>query len=151
MKGLEFLKLRPGHEGSLGDLFEVLGDDTVSRFFHPHPFTREEAGKRCRHEGGDLYYAISDGERFLGYGMLRGWDEGYEIPSLGIALHPEAQGKGLGRSFMHFLHAAARLRGAKRVRLKVYPENKAAVKLYESLGYRYPETSEGQLVGLLDL
>ncbi|HEX9191004.1 MAG TPA: GNAT family N-acetyltransferase [Candidatus Deferrimicrobiaceae bacterium] len=151
MKGLEFFLLRPEHEGLLGNLFEVLGDDTISRFFHPHLFTREEAGKRCRYGGGDLYYAIADGERFLGYGMLRGWDEGYEIPSLGIALHPEAQGKGLGRSFMHFLHAAARLRGAKRIRLKVHPENKAAVKLYESLGYRYPETSEGQLVGFLDL
>jgi len=98
-----------------------------------------------------LYYVAVASDRVLGYGILRGWDEGYQIPSLGIAFLPDARGKGLGRLFMTFLHAAARLRGAKRIRLKVYPDNTVAVKLYEDMGYRYTETSEGQLVGYMDL
>jgi len=46
--------------------------------------------------------------------MLRGWDEGYETPSLGIAVHPDARGLGLARTFMGFLHAAASFQGAAR-------------------------------------
>lgn len=151
MGALEIRKLCPELEAPLADLFETLHREGQARFFHPHPFTREEAGRRCRHSGKDLYYAMLDGDEILGYGILRGWDEGFEVPSLGIALRPGVQGKGLGRFFMNFLHAAARWNGAKRIRLKVYPGNTAAVKLYESLGYRYSETSEGQLVGFLEL
>ncbi len=57
----------------------------------------------------------------VAYGMLRGWDEGYETPSLGIAVHSEWQARGVGRRMMEHLHQVARVRGAKRIRLKVYP------------------------------
>jgi acetyltransferase-like isoleucine patch superfamily enzyme len=35
--------------------------------------------------------------------MLRGWDEGCEVPSLGIAVRTSAQGRGLGRLMMAHL------------------------------------------------
>lgn len=148
---MEIRKLCPELEPALAEFFAVLESSGIGRTFHPHPFTAEEAGRRCAYDGADLYYVVTTRGRVLGYGMLRGWDEGYEIPSLGIALSPEAQGKGLGKLFMLFLHAAARYAGAKKIRLKVYPGNSVAVKLYESLGYRYEGMSEGQLVGFVDL
>ena len=53
---------------------------------------------------------------------------------------------------MHFLHAAARTRGATQVRLKVYHENVPAGGLYESLGYRFqPTAAPGELLGTLSL
>jgi ribosomal protein S18 acetylase RimI-like enzyme len=82
--------------------------------------------------------------------MLRGWDEGYEVPSLGIAVLASARGTGLGRTFMQFLHSAARLQGAPRVRLKVYPENAAAWRLYESLGYCFEPGADHQLLGIYE-
>ena len=52
---------------------------------------------------------------------------------------------------MHFLHAAARRRGAEKVRLKVKMNNSRAVNLYQGLGYKF-ESQEGPfLVGFLDL
>ena len=126
----------------------VSGDD---QFFHPHPFTAEEARRRAAYQGGDLYYVLVQGERILGYGMLRGWDEGYAIPSLGIIIAREARGTGLGALLMRFLHAAARSQGAERIRLKVYPDNAAAVALYQKLGYRFEAQESQQLVGYLDL
>jgi ribosomal protein S18 acetylase RimI-like enzyme len=87
----------------------------------------------------------------IAYGMLRGWDEGYDVPSLGIVVAPAFRGQGYGRSLMHFLHAAAKARGAPAIRLKVYPENSTAVALYQSLGYVFGAKEGGQLVGLLDL
>lgn len=147
---LEFRMLTPELEGALTDFFLDLAASETSKYFHPHPFTAEEARKLCRRKGEDLYYAAIVGGRILGYGMLRGWDEGYEVPSLGIALRPGDRGIGLGRSFMVFLHAAARFRRAKRIRLKVYPDNASAVNLYKSLGYHFGDASAGQLVGYID-
>ena len=82
MDALEFRALEPELGGALAGLFGALvaSGDTVR--FHPHPFTAEEAEARARYSGRDLYYvAVADG-RALAYGMLRGWDEGYAVPSL---------------------------------------------------------------------
>lgn len=147
----ECRRLSPEWEGPLAEFFRLLRETGDNDYFHPHPFDDEEAEKRAHYTGKDLYYILVEGERVLGYGMLRGWDEGYEIPSLGIAVRPSARGTGLGLAFMHFLHAAARRLGAERVRLKVHPGNAKAVKLYEELGYSFGSEEAEQLVGIVDL
>lgn len=148
---LECVLLSPQWTKPLAEFFQALREAGDDAEFHPHPFTCEEAARRCQYSGRDLYYILVDQERVLAYGMLRGWEEGYEIPSLGIAVHPRELGKGLGRLLMEFLHAAARYRGARTIRLKVYPRNVRAVRLYESLGYVFRGEEAGQLVGFLDL
>lgn len=148
---LEFVRLGVVHEGALAEFFAELvrrGDD---RWFHPHPFTADQASSLAAYAGQDLYCAAVDGGQVAAYGMLRGWDEGYAVPSLGIAVAAAHRGQGLGRPFMHYLHAVARLRGAARVRLKVYPHNVPARRLYESLGYCFQEAGDGQLLGILEL
>lgn len=147
---LEFRGLGPDLEEGLAAFFEALRSHGDEEVFHPHPLTPEEARHRCHYRGQDLYYAATDGGRVLGYGLLRGWDEGYAVPSLGIAVAPGCRGLGLARSFMAFLHAAARMRGARSIRLKVYAANTPARNLYQSLGYRYEPLPEGELLGLLE-
>jgi ribosomal-protein-alanine N-acetyltransferase len=120
-------------------------------FFHPHAFTNDAVEKITQTVRNDLYYILADGEDVLGYGMLRGWDEGYEIPSLGIAIHPQARAIGLGRVFMQFLSAAAKRKCERKIRLRVKAGNIRAVKLYESLGYVLGSEEDGYLVGFLDL
>jgi ribosomal protein S18 acetylase RimI-like enzyme len=148
---LEFLKLTPEWEGPLADFFHALRGAGDESNFHPHPLDAGSANKLTSYTGRDLYYIAVAGGRVLGYGMLRGWDEGYAIPSLGIAIHPDARGKGLGKALMGFLHCAARQKGANRIRLKVYPQNTASLNLYGSLGYKFETSDGGQLVGYLDL
>ena len=148
---LECVRLAPRWQGSLAEFFRALVAAGDEREFHPHPLTPEEAGRLCRSAGHDLYYILVDGERVLAYGMLRGWDEGYEVPSLGIAVHPGERSRGLARVLMEFLHAAARRRGSTRVRLKVYSHNETALRLYRRLGYVFHAEERGQLVGYLDL
>ena len=147
---IEVRRLSPEWVDALAEFFRALEETENFKHFHPHPLTAHEAVRRCRYQGNDLYYVLVEERRILGYGMLRGWDEGYETPSLGIAIHPSERNKGLGKIFMHFLHAAAMRKGAKRVRLKVYPNNIAAIKLYEGLGYRFTGQENGQMVGVLD-
>lgn len=148
---LEFRPISPDLEESLAGFFVEFAGTGDTRQFHPHEFSAEEARCRAQYDGKDLYYVALCNGQVLAYGMLRGWDEGYKVPSLGIALHPVARGTGLARAFMHFLHAAAKARGASSVRLKVYPENVKAVRLYKSLGYTFEKQEAGQLVGLLVL
>lgn len=104
------------------------------RFFHPHPFSREAIEPLV--ESRDEYWLFVKGEAVVGYGMLRGWEEGYAIPSLGIAVADTHRGHGHGERIMHFLHGRAGERGATRVRLTVEAENHAARALYRKLGYR---------------
>jgi ribosomal-protein-alanine N-acetyltransferase len=149
LSALEFAPLAPSHLSGLKALFASLVSRGDDHFFHPHPFTDDEAERLVRLRTKDLYAVASRGDTVLAYGMLRGWDEGYSVPSLGIALHPEARGSGLARAFMHYLHACARDRGAPSIRLKVYPDNTSAKSLYGSLGYQFQPTAGEQLLGVL--
>ncbi len=151
MPPLEVRRLSPEWIKSLGAFFRDLREAGDEAYFHPHPLTDEQADALGYYQGLDLYYVMVQGDRVLGYGLLRGWDEGYQIPSLGIAIHPSARGRKLGLALMHFLHAAARQAGAAKVRLKVYSSNIAARRLYETIGYRFDSGEAGQLVGVLDL
>jgi len=133
----------------LTELFEALVANGDERWFHPHPLTEEEAENLCNYHGHNVYRVLTEDGLVLAYGMLRGFDEEYEVPSLGLAVHPQVRREGLGRMLMQELHKYARLRGARRVRLKVYPDNIAAIKLYESFGYEFEPEPEGEeLVGI---
>jgi ribosomal protein S18 acetylase RimI-like enzyme len=92
-----------------------------------------------------------DGERVLAYGMLRGWDEGFEVPSLGIAVAPSERCGGLGELLMSFLETVARRRCAPRLRLTVHSENDAAISLFLKRGYVFEPAVGERLVGYLEL
>src|SRR5262245_56609662 len=123
MAHLQFVQVGPEHVAGLARFFHDLDAAGDTRYFHPHPFTAEEARRITEYRGADLYALAVQGDEVLAYGMLRGWADGYEIPSLGIAVHPRGRGTGLARCFMAYLHTAARFRGARQVRLKAYPDN----------------------------
>jgi [ribosomal protein S18]-alanine N-acetyltransferase len=145
---LEYRRPAPELEPQIAEFFRHIHETGEAERFHPHPFTPEAARERCRYAGRDVYFVAVAGGNVLAYGMLRGWDEGYSVPSLGIAVHASARGLGLGRALMLYLHAEAARRGAERIRLKVYPDNATAVALYRSLGYVFADALEhGQLVG----
>jgi ribosomal protein S18 acetylase RimI-like enzyme len=147
---VEWRRVTPALEIPLAEFFSSIGE-ADARWFHPHPFDAAEARKIAAYSGKDLYFVLVDGNRVLSYGMLRGWDEGFTIPSLGIIVAAEARGKGVARLTMQLLHFAARRRGAPKIRLKVYEGNVQAVALYRSLGYQFANKEAEQVVGFLDL
>lgn len=150
---LEIVELTPKWELRLGSFLRALEKNGEDSFFRPHLATRTTIRKLAARTGKDVYCLLVESERVLGYGLLRGWDEGYEIPSLGIAIHPSARKGGLGSLLMHFLHASAFRRGAKKVRLRVRKKNSKAIKLYTDLGYVLKTQNDDHeyLVGFKDL
>jgi len=123
------------------------------RNFHPHPFTENEARRIAHYAGHDLYFVASACDETVGYGMLRGWDAGFDTPSIGIYIRKEKRGAGIGKLFMSHMHAAAAERGSRAIRIKVHPHNRQAHKMYERMGYEFRDTLEpdGQLLGILQL
>ncbi|MFQ6084054.1 MAG: ribosomal protein S18-alanine N-acetyltransferase [Candidatus Aminicenantia bacterium] len=53
-----------------------------------------------------------------------------------IALHPEFRRKGIGESVLKFILNKIKKEGARMVTLEVRPSNKAAISLYQKLGFR---------------
>jgi [ribosomal protein S18]-alanine N-acetyltransferase len=148
---LEIRIVAPEWEQPLADFFAVIRL-SGERYFHPHPFTDDVAIMLAQYSGKDLYYVLVNEKTVLAYGLLRGWEQGHDIPSLGIVVHPEARGLNLGEAMMHFLHVAARRKGAYQVRLRVYGDNIPARRLYAKMGYRFDSAEmEGQLAGTFDL
>jgi len=159
---LKFRSARPTDATGLGEVFAALATAGDDRLFHPHPLTQVAASDICRamsqhgDRPADEYHVAIDHDGhaepcIVAYGILRGWSEGFAIPSLGIAVHPDHRGCGIARKVMEHLHAVAAARGADTVRLKVYIHNTAAIHLYESLGYDLRPHSETELLGLLSL
>lgn len=132
---------------ALADLFAALD----ATHFHPHPLTRAEAERIASYRGQDVYLTLADEGRLVAYGMLRGWDEGYAVPSLGIAVRADCYGRGYGRTMMAVLHDVARERGATTIRLRVHPDNPRAIRLYRSLGYVDAGEERGERLMLLRL
>jgi ribosomal-protein-alanine N-acetyltransferase len=149
---MEIRPIGPEDIEPLTKFFYLLAQYDLTKFFHPHPLTARHARVIANYSGKDLYIGVIEGRNILGYGLLRGWDSGYKIPSLGIVIHPAAQGQGVGRLLMNFLHVTALRRGANKVRLRVYPDNQSAIGLYRAMGYKLtPEGDRANLIGTLTL
>jgi len=74
------------------------------------------------------------------------WQLPFDVPVVALhilAVHPDCQGKGVGRALMAYAETIARECGALAVRLDTHEGNLPACRLYESCGY--------SMRGLVDL
>jgi ribosomal protein S18 acetylase RimI-like enzyme len=69
-------------------------------------------------------------------GAARLLREGDRAGVYGFVIHPELQGRGIGRDVLHRLCRTARAGGAAVVHLEVATDNDRALNLYTSLGFR---------------
>ncbi|SDW14695.1 GNAT family N-acetyltransferase [Paenibacillus sp. CF384] len=80
---------------------------------------------------GAVWYRLFD-ESDKGYGFVDP-----DTPELGVAILPDARGQGVGLVLMNEIMQQARADGYKALSLSVDPDNQAAVRLYEKLGFEY--------------
>ena len=146
-KKLEFKRIIPEMDASLAFFFKQIIAEGDDKIFHPHAFDDETASKIAGSMGMDQYLVVMLDDKIVGYGMLRGWDEGYEIPSLGMIIHKSMRGHGIGMAFIIYLHSVAIVCGAKAVRLSVYESNDKAIRLYKKVGYSFSSQGDGKLIG----
>jgi ribosomal protein S18 acetylase RimI-like enzyme len=119
----------------LEELFERNAITTVTSMFDPFELSAERARAIATGTQRDRYYVAVRGARLIGFSMLRGFDDGFEVPSFGIFVDHESQGLGLGRRLTAWTIEQARRLACPAVRLSLYASNERAFSLYRSLGF----------------
>ena len=138
---------------SVETFFKAIDHERYRRHFSPHPFTEEEAERVCHYSGRDRYLGVFlvPGDDMVGYGMLRGLDEGYEVPSVGVCIEEAHQGEGLGRMLLSHLLDLCVKQGANRAMAKVNRDNSASRAMFERARFAFEDFSPEFLVGYLEL
>jgi ribosomal protein S18 acetylase RimI-like enzyme len=111
----------------------------VTGHFHPFPMTADSADEIALHPGDDRYFGAFVDGRLVGLSMLRGWNEGFDVPSFGIVVDRESHGKGIGSLLTDFTLDRAPWLGSDRVRLSVYASNESAHRMYLARGFKEVE------------
>jgi ribosomal protein S18 acetylase RimI-like enzyme len=145
------------YESKLKSFFEIIKKSKLNRFFHPHSFNYQAVKKIINISESnkkDLYYLVLDQEdQIRGYFMLRGFDEGYKVPSFGEVVHPNFQNRGLGTEILKIAIKISKRLKVKKLMLHVYKNNLVAKKIYKSLGFQFFSSSrtKDEQIGYLKL
>lgn len=135
MSHLSITRIKGEDVQALAALFEENNRPEIIHYFHPFPLNRASAHNIALHSSQDRYYLAWLDAVAVGLCQLRGWDEGYEIPSFGAFVDYKYHGQGIGRALTEFAIAEAVRLGCPKVRLSVYASNVRALSLYRSLGF----------------
>ncbi len=103
--------------------------------FKPFSFSAEEIKKRFLSAKADRYWILNFGNELAGFFMLRGFDEGYEIPSFGVVISKPWSGKGLSALALQYSISWCKANGIAKLMLKVHPDNSRAKEIYERFGF----------------
>jgi ribosomal protein S18 acetylase RimI-like enzyme len=116
----------------------------VTSTFTPFPMTAATAGTLLTGRREDRFYGAfrPEGE-LVAFSMLRGWDEGFAVPSFGIVVDAGLHGQGLGSRLTRWTIERARELGSAQVRLSVYTDNPVAHGIYRRLGFEEVERGPG--------
>ena len=82
----------------------------------------------------DTYFVYADHGTILGYAVLRILADEGEIQRIGV--YPHYRRQGIARKLMDAMVTFARARGVRAIALEVRESNRAAIGLYEKLGFR---------------
>ena len=126
----------------LAVLFKNNNVEPITRFFTPFALTREIAHEIACEKHRDKYYlGIVEG-KVIGFSMLRGWDEGYTVPSFGMFIDQHQHGHGYGKQLLDLTIEAARQLGCEKIRLSVRKANHPAYRIYKSRGFKEIDCSK---------
>ena len=115
--------------------FDQMGPEST-KFFNTNEVNRKFALKFVTEKNKSIirWLAEEDGV-MIGYVFL--WDIDTTLPWLGIAVHDEFKGQGLGKKLIAHAHEWAIENGKGGVILITAEDNKRGQRLYESMGYQY--------------
>lgn len=139
--------LTEGDYDDLCDFFQRNDIPKTTRDFNPFPLTDDTAKDLISPDRNDRFYLMRLDGRVVGMCMLRGWDEGYEVPSFGVLIDREWRGRGIGRFLTRFSVAEAERLDCPAIRLSVYADNEPARTIYESEGFEEVERSQVTVQG----
>ena len=137
--------------GAVSEMLRAQSPEYV-RFFYAFSFDEGDIARMLAGRVKDVYMGLLwDGE-LAGFFMLRGWDEGYEVPAIGTFVAEKYRGRGLFRLTVELTRVICKLRGVPRVMSKAHPDNspsrKAVAMGFEQAGV---DPATGNLIFYLEV
>lgn len=144
---LSIRRLKPADAAKVARAAEACSSGYM-RFYKTFSFSAASLRAAFAKAKNDGYWGIFDGTALAGYFMLRGFDDGWDIPAYGVFVPEAYAGRGLSRLALQYALCWCRLKGVKTVMLKCHPENERALKVYESCGFRAagPDPKNGDTI-----
>jgi RimJ/RimL family protein N-acetyltransferase len=99
----------------------------------------------------DVYSGVFWNRELIGVFMLRGWDDGYEIPSFGVVIDEKHRGKAFLNVTVETAKLICKLSGINRYMVKIHPDNVALRNVHKMGFYQTGvEESTGNVIFHLD-
>jgi len=137
-KNLKDIQIKKINVESAKDLAELLKKENpeYSKYFTAFNFDYETIKAKLMNLKNDSFWGIYVENALIGFYMLRGFDEGYEIPSYGVFISKYFSGKGLSKLTLQHAISYCKINGISQLMLKVHPDNIVAKKIYEDFGFK---------------
>lgn len=110
-------------------------DPEYSKYFIPFEFDLRTISEKIQNLQLDSFWGVFADDKLVGFYMLRGFDDGYDIPSYGVWISKKFSGKGLSKLTLQHAISYCKINNVKELMLKVHPDNLAAKKIYEDFGF----------------
>ena len=132
---LEIKRLTIKQAKELANLLQS-SDKEYSKYFIPFTFDLDTISGILSKTKNDQIYGIYVENNLAGFYMLRGFDEGYSIPSYGVWISEKYANRGLSTFTLQHAISFCKLNSIKKIMLKVHPDNLAAKHIYEKYGFK---------------
>ena len=123
-----------------------------AKFFYAFDFREDQIAEILAKKQKDVYSGVFWRGELVGIFMLRGWDEGYDVPSFGVFVAEKYRGGAFMRISLDVAKLICRLSGARRLMATIHPDNispRGAVRLgFVNTG---KSTEAGNIVYEMDL
>lgn len=134
-KNVEIKELQSEQTSTLSALILNAPKD-YTKYFVPFPFQEDSIKKIINKAVNDKYFGIFINDDLAGFYMLRGFDQGYEVPSYGVWISDKFSGLGLSKLTLQHAITFCKINTINKIMLKVHPENIIAKSIYEAFGFK---------------
>ncbi|WP_243439960.1 GNAT family N-acetyltransferase [Fundidesulfovibrio soli] len=133
------------HAGAILEIFnEAILHSTALYDYEPRPPESMTGWFEAKRTGGFPVIGVEDGAGTLlgfgSYGVFRAWPAYKYTVEHSVYVHKEHRGRGLGRTLMRELIAAARQNGVHAMVGGIDASNAGSIALHEKLGFRHAGT-----------
>ena len=118
----------------LSDLLTSEVSDYLKHFI-PFEFDQVTITSVLKNSIKDKFFGLFVNNKLVGFYMLRGFDQGYAVPSYGVYISHKFSGLGLAKLTLHHALSICRINKIEELMLKVHPDNIFAKKMYEDFGF----------------
>ncbi|NWG29550.1 MAG: GNAT family N-acetyltransferase [Ignavibacteriaceae bacterium] len=134
INSLEIKELISDHASVLSRKLREENRNYIQHFI-PFDFSETTIKDILNKKKADKFFGLFLNKELIGFYMLRGFDQGYDIPSYGVWISSNYANKGLSKLTLYHAFSVCKLNNIKTLMLKVHPENTIAKEVYEKFGF----------------